>query len=94
MAASLINCIMAVPHSLARKLRDTLGQDSGEDLVTWLEEERAERAQLDGRMVAIQQQLAGLRELMAKNHAELLKWSFVFWVGAVTAIAALAGVFK
>lgn len=29
-----------------------------------------------------------------EKHAELLKWSFLFWVGAVTAIAALAGAFR
>jgi hypothetical protein len=29
---------------------------------------------------------------VAEVKADLMKWSFVFWVGAVTAIAALAGV--
>lgn len=29
-----------------------------------------------------------------EKHADLLKWSFVFWVGAVAAIAALAGVLR
>lgn len=29
-----------------------------------------------------------------QRHAELMRWSFVFWVGAVAAIAALAGVFR
>ena len=85
---------MAVPHSVSRKLRETLGQDAGDDLVTWLEEEREQRTLLADRMEGLHRELAALRELIAKNHAELMKWSFVFWVGAVTAIAALAGVFK
>lgn len=29
-----------------------------------------------------------------EKHAELIKWSFVFWIGAVAAIAALAGALK
>jgi hypothetical protein len=35
---------------------------------------------------------AGVREEMSKRAADLIKWSFVFWVGAVSAIAMLAGV--
>jgi hypothetical protein len=31
---------------------------------------------------------------VADAKADLMKWSFVFWVGAVTAIAALAGVLR
>ena len=31
---------------------------------------------------------------LEKVRADLLKWSFVFWVGSVTAIAALAGVLR
>lgn len=29
-----------------------------------------------------------------QRHAELMRWSFVFWVGAVGAIAVLAGVLR
>lgn len=29
-----------------------------------------------------------------KRHAELMQWSFLFWVGAVGAIALLAGVLR
>lgn len=31
---------------------------------------------------------------MERRFADLLKWSFVFWCGAVAAVAALAGVLK
>lgn len=37
---------------------------------------------------------AELRQEIAQRSADLLKWSFVFWVGAVGAIAALAGALR
>lgn len=37
---------------------------------------------------------ARMEARMAKSTSDLLKWSFVFWIGAVTAIAALAGVLR
>jgi hypothetical protein len=38
--------------------------------------------------------IAQLEARMERRFADLLKWSFVFWVGAVGAVAALAGVLK
>jgi hypothetical protein len=38
--------------------------------------------------------LAHLEARMERRFADLLKWSFVFWVGAVGAVAALAGALK
>ena len=35
-----------------------------------------------------------LRVQLADVRADLMKWSFAFWVGAVLAIAALAGVLR
>ncbi|MSR07798.1 MAG: hypothetical protein EXR93_12150 [Gemmatimonadetes bacterium] len=35
-----------------------------------------------------------LRLDIERTRADLIKWSFVFWVGAVGAIALLAGVLK
>lgn len=37
---------------------------------------------------------ATLRVQIADVRSDLMKWSFVFWVGAVFAIAALAGVLR
>lgn len=31
---------------------------------------------------------------VAESKADLMRWSFVFWVGAVAAVAALAGVLR
>jgi hypothetical protein len=40
------------------------------------------------------EKLAGLDSKIEQKHAGLLKWSFLFWVGAVAAIAGLAGVLR
>lgn len=37
---------------------------------------------------------AELRQEISRRHADLMKWSLVFCVGAVGAIAALAGVLR
>jgi hypothetical protein len=51
---------------------------------------------LDQRTAELREEMrvgfAELRQEIAQRSAELLKWSFVFWVGAVGSIAALAGV--
>ena len=77
--------------------------------MTWLEEMRAEHAQLlarmDARMDRLEQRIdtlsakldervAGLQVAIADTKADLMKWMLVFWVGAVGAIAALAGVLR
>ena len=38
--------------------------------------------------------LSGVETKLAQRSADLIRWSFVFWVGAVGAIAALAGVLR
>ena len=100
---------MALPSHLSKKLRQTLGSEAGGDFVTWLEEMRAERAlllsrieasesrlaqRMDDRFAKVDERLAGLQVAVADSKAELMKWMLVFWVGAVGAIAALAGVFR
>jgi hypothetical protein len=89
---------MPIPSSLSRKLRETLGEDAGGDLVTWLEEERAERLHLRAELAEFRQQMAAMEMRLAAQIADvksdLMKWSFVFWCGAVAAIAALAGVLR
>jgi hypothetical protein len=104
---------MPLPPSLSRKLRETLGKDAGGDLVTWLEEQRAESAQFRADLAEFRQEIGGriaalettfsrrldaieklVIERTAKVESDLMKWSFVFWVGAVAAIFALAGVLR
>ena len=46
------------------------------------------------RVDAVEAGLVDLRVKLAESKADLMKWSFVFWVGAVTAVAVLAGVLR
>jgi ABC-type phosphate transport system auxiliary subunit len=122
---------MAITTRLSRKLHQTLGDEAAEDLVTWMQQVDAQRAELrelnelnfsrfDARLAeareAMRADLAELRQeiqagfakwdgelrqglarvetKLEQRTADLIKWSFVFWVGAVGAIAALAGVLR
>jgi len=107
---------MSVPAHLARRLREVLGPDTGDDLVSWMDETSAVRADLAELRREARADVAELRHEMqvgfarmeatlvriradltteiANSRSELMKWSFVFWVGAVAAIAALAGVLR
>jgi len=116
---------------LSRQLHQTLGEEAGEDLVTWMQQMDAQRAELrelnelnfarfDARLTAavselrqematgfgrirqetatgfgqVRQEMGQLEARLERRIGDLLKWSFVFWVGAVGAIAALAGVLR
>jgi hypothetical protein len=39
-------------------------------------------------------EIARLETRIERTRADLIKWSFVFWVGAVGSIALLAGILK
>lgn len=91
---------MAVSARLARRLHETLGPEPAEDLVTWLDERRSDHRELKDSVRAdfaeLRQEMhvgfGRLEALIERRSADLIKWSFVFWVGAVAAIAMLAGV--
>jgi hypothetical protein len=115
---------MAASPQLSNRLREVLGREAGEALMTWLEEERSEREAVRADFAELRQEMrAGfakvttdlLVEIVREVHglelrlidrvnlvdkrvvqteAKLMRWSFVFWVGAVGAIAALAGVLR
>lgn len=137
---------MSVPPRLASKLNETLGADAAGDLVTWLDEMRADRADVRADFAELRQEMRAMEsrleeKLGARVHAlevslrseihavetrlgerlgdrihgvetklgdrigalsnkversaaDLIRWSFVFWVGAVAAIAMLAGVLR
>lgn len=107
---------MPIPSHVSKHLRRSLGEDAGGDLVTWLEEMRAEHQHLlvemraceerlakrmderfgkvDDRFARVDQRLVGLQVAIADAKSDLMKWMLVFWVGAVGAIAALAGVLR
>jgi len=52
------------------------------------------RDQMRGASARTQAELVQMRVLIAETKADLMKWMLVFWVGAVGAIAALAGVLR
>jgi hypothetical protein len=93
---------MGVPAPLRRKLRDKLGTDTGEEFVSWLDEMRAEHARdrremadlLHGVEARLTEQIHAVELSVREVQSNLMKWSFVFWCGAVAAIAALAGVLR
>jgi hypothetical protein len=89
---------MPVPSHVARRLREVLGAEAAEDLVTWMDETsavRADVAELRHEMqVGFARMEANLGAQIERSKADLMKWSFVFWCGAVAAIAALAGVLR
>ena len=85
---------MPVPSHIARRLREVLGPEAGGDLVSWVDETssvRGDIAELRHEMVRMEARLSAQIE---RTKADLMTWSFMFWVGAVAAIAALAGVLR
>lgn len=89
---------MSVTPRLSRKLHETLGTEAAEDLVNWMEERDIKHGDLRADIAELGHQMrtmtAELRQEIAQRAADLIKWSFVFWVSAVAAIAALAGVLR
>lgn len=96
---------MSISPHLSRKLQEALGQEASEDLVSWMgatDSLRGDVAELRQEMRVSFERLTGkleansarLETLIERRTADLMKWSFVFWVSAVGAIAALAGVLK
>ena len=67
-----------------------------EDFVTSFEAMREDHRELRADFAELKQEMrvgfARLETVIEKRSADLIKWSFVFWVGAVAAIAMLAGV--
>jgi hypothetical protein len=85
---------MAIPEFVTQKLRQTFGAETTEFIVTWIEgvdSNRADIAELRHEMqVGFARLEAKIETTMERRTAELMKWSFVFWVGAVISIALLA----
>ena len=109
---------MPVSARLSHRLHDTLGEDAGGDLVTWMQTVDASRTELrelneltvsrlESRIGEVRHELrADISALRAETHAgiaelkvalagveskidrrfgDLLKWTFLFWCGAVGA---------
>ncbi len=97
---------MPITAKLSRKLYETFGDDAAGDMVDWMHHVDAQRAELrelnelnfarfEARLMQFEATIVGrLEAKIEQRTADLMKWSFVFWVGAVAAIAALAGVLR
>jgi hypothetical protein len=130
---------MPVTARLSHKLYETFGDEAGADMVGWMQQIEAQRAELrelnelnfsrfesrlnelsrvvdarfaqfqatmdarfaqseattDARFAQFEASIVGrLEAKIEQRTADLMKWSFVFWVGAVAAVAALAGVLR
>jgi hypothetical protein len=52
------------------------------------------REEMKSGLADVRQEMAHLETRLERRIGDLIKWSFVFWVGAVGAIAMLAGVLR
>ena len=73
------------------QLRASIHADFARFHQEMLSEIRGSEARLVDRIHGVETKLG---DRIGDVRADLMKWSFVFWVGAVTAIATLAGVFR
>ena len=89
---------MKVPVGVA--LRDCLGEDGVRDLNDYMEEHRhawrvevvnaiAERLDYRLKECAKREDIARVEKQMSETKVEILRWSFLFWIGQVATIAAL-----
>jgi hypothetical protein len=77
----------------------TLREDMAQQSATLREKLAQQGAALRGEIAAVrtdlksdmQEGFATIRQEMATNRFELLKWSFLFWIGQVLAIVGLVG---
>src|SRR5262245_58976975 len=100
---------MTITSRLSRRLYETLGDDAGHDLVDWMLQRDTQRTELRdlndlnfarfGALISefrgeVRAEIARLETRIERTRADVMKWSFIFWVGAVGSIALLAGVLK
>ena len=82
-------------HRVDARVADTATRA---DLAELREATRADIAELRHEMqvgfAKMHEEMAGLETRFERRYGDLIKWSFVFWVGAVGAIAMLAGVLR
>ena len=85
---------LMVPTSVRRKL----GDEASEGLVEMfglyhrLTSERFERRlteEISGLRLEMHQGFSAIRQEMAMSHVAWLRWSFLFWIGQVAALAGL-----
>ena len=96
---------MPITSRVSQKLQQALGGQEGAEFVNWMHEmearerevaKQSDLAQVRADIAELRQEMqvgfARLETRFERRFGDLIKWSFVFWVGAVAAIAMLAGV--
>jgi hypothetical protein len=73
----------ALPETWKEQLLDAASERFGQQLAMDMAELRLEVC------TTMHEDLTGIREELATARVEMLKWSFVFWVGQLAAIAGL-----
>ena len=102
-AERTLGCGVPITPRLSQKLQQTLGGQEGAEFVNWMHQVDARERDVatHGDLDQLRADIAELRQEMQVGFArletrferrvgDLIKWSFVFWVGAVGAIAMLA----
>ena len=102
-AERTLGCGVPITPRLSQKLQQTLGGQEGAEFVNWMHQVDARERDVatHGDLDQLRADIAELRQEMQVGFArletrferrfgDLIKWSFVFWVGAVAAIAMLA----
>lgn len=81
-----------------RAQHQQLRRDIHEDFAGYRREMRSDmqalEERLNGRFARVDTRLGELDAKIGDVKSDLMKWSFVFWCGAVAAVAALAGVLR
>ena len=81
---------MEIPEFVNQKLRQTFGAETTEFIVTWMEGVNNHRGDVGELRQEMQVGFARVEAMIERKASDLMKWSFVFWVGAVISIALLA----
>lgn len=85
-------------YQLVKILRDRLGEEQAESLVSFVEEKVKEEVESKKDILASRQDLADAKIELVKSisdtKAELIKWMFIFWIGQMAAMFAFLKFFS
>lgn len=94
---------MATSPHLSLKVREALGKEAGEELLSLVDKAASDISDLRGDLAELRHQtalgfarvdsqLAGLGRQMEKQTNRLILWSFAFWTTTTTTLAAIIAV--
>ncbi|HUH32409.1 MAG TPA: hypothetical protein VLZ28_00565 [Daejeonella sp.] len=62
-------------------LSEKVGKETAENLTQYIESKIKEEVQDTSKVLATRQDISDVKEAMAHNKADVIKWMFVFWIG-------------